>query len=169
MNYHVSTAALLLAAFVNGCGTRAEKAIPRAVRSVLEHADTLEFLTLNPSPPENPASVADTLAGYEILGRVTITDPTLRERLMGGLYAAVNGSDGSVMSCFNPRHALRATRGETVVSVIICFECRSLALDAGRTRTILTIRPDEEVIFNEVAKALKLPSPPAKGNATATE
>jgi len=95
--------------------------MPRVVSRALDQANTYELLSLNPylSRPD--------YYNHAILGRVAIADRATRERLNSELAAGARLSDGRVMACFNPRHAIRVTGADGVVTdVVICFECRQV-------------------------------------------
>ena len=97
-----------------GCGKPHDKALGSRGVAVMEAADSMELMTLYPFPSEggSAASQPEIIHGYRILGRAMVTDAAARRRLVDALFGAIDGSNGPTPSCFNPRHALRATRGQ---------------------------------------------------------
>ncbi len=71
---------------------------------------------------------SDNFYGYEILGSVRLTDHGLLKRMARELDAAVDTNDMMTVRCFWPRHGLRTTVDGKKLELIICFECRMLAL-----------------------------------------
>jgi hypothetical protein len=109
--------------------------VPAGVREVLENADSFELLSLYPYPRGYDAKLwaergydkGETAGDYAVLG-ATALDASGRAMVLNAVYEGIAASDGMVAACFNPRHALRARKGDTVVEAIICFECLSITL-----------------------------------------
>src|SRR5262249_52718145 len=114
-----------------------DNVFPDSFRAVLDAADTVELLSLdpndadfddededdesearprvvNPSPPPAPA---DLFHGFLVLGKTVLEDPAERSAILSALYRGIDESDGDVVMCFDPRHGIRARRGEAVVDV----------------------------------------------------
>jgi hypothetical protein len=103
-----------------------EKQLPQSVREILAHADSLELLSLDPGGPGRPAAMPlNAFHGWTVLGRTTIQDTTQRKAVVGAIDRGVAES-GVPAHCFEPRHGVRATRGQSVVELVICFECRQI-------------------------------------------
>lgn len=105
-----------------------EAAFPSDDRDVLEQPDSLELLALHPYPgtPEGtPAKPEDGFQGYKVLGRAALTDTQERRVLVEGVYKGLNGEYGPAAGCFNPRHALRAKKGERRIDVLLCYQCET--------------------------------------------
>lgn len=62
--------------------------------------------------------------GYPVLGKVEITDPEQRERVIAALKDGIaQGKSMAMAKCFWPRHGLRAVENGKTVDYVICFEC----------------------------------------------
>ncbi|HEV3385811.1 MAG TPA: hypothetical protein VG097_13425 [Gemmata sp.] len=69
---------------------------------------------------------------YPVLGRVDITDPNLRRRIMASVKQDIRS--GAVQNkCFEPRHVLRVKKGGSTIDMVICFKCHnySMSRDGG--------------------------------------
>ncbi|HEY0073697.1 MAG TPA: hypothetical protein VGB77_06310 [Abditibacteriaceae bacterium] len=58
-----------------------------------------------------------------VVGKVRITDSRTKAKLVKALYDGIESHNGFAAACFNPHHGLRATKGNRIVDVVICFEC----------------------------------------------
>jgi hypothetical protein len=70
--------------------------------------------------PENSDKV---FHRFPILGRTEITSAGEKTDLLKSFAKGILESDGSVASCFNPRHGIRIITGTTTNDFVICFEC----------------------------------------------
>ncbi|MEM7262122.1 MAG: hypothetical protein AAF488_09035, partial [Planctomycetota bacterium] len=89
----------------------------QSIRDTLEQSDTFELMALHPSPAgmrEESEVEGKKLHGYEILGATTI-DATERRTVLEAVYQGIAASEGVVAACFNPRHGIRAVRGDQTV------------------------------------------------------
>ncbi len=116
--------------------------IPRRLWDALDHADRYELLSLDPD-------VSDTdepplFHHFHILGRTDVTDAD-RRRLNNALDAGVRGNSGAVAACFQPRHGIRVTTGETTTDFVICFHCLHISVyrDDERLEGMLTTESPE--------------------------
>lgn len=148
---------LLGAAVLSGCGDPVVNVFPGEARGILEGAERLELVTLDPSYEDFDAKRPDTLHGYRILGRAEIADAAAREGLVRGLFEAVRAPEGGASGCgFNPRHALIATRGGKRVDVLICFQCGDLELFLGEKPTFGHVRRGTPEVFENAVRAAGL-------------
>ncbi|MDA1195443.1 MAG: hypothetical protein O2894_09700 [Planctomycetota bacterium] len=94
-------------------------------RDIIEHAASVELLTLNPHQLVDGklSPETDRLRGYGVLGRVTVTDDTEHRSIVEAVYRGLKGEGAGPASCFWPRHALRFTHDGRTVELLICFEC----------------------------------------------
>jgi len=58
-----------------------------------------------------------------VLGRTTVANPAARHELAEAVVLGVGKGTGIGAKCFEPRHGIRATYGEKVVDLVICFAC----------------------------------------------
>ncbi len=127
---HLPRSFLLLCclAILAGCSSAADDAIPRSARSVLEHADSFELLSLK------PRGVADDDESWKkdprekfrwwgiVLGKIQIKSDADRSEMLAAVGRQINPKSPA-FHCFNPRHAIHAVRGADSVDIVICFEC----------------------------------------------
>jgi hypothetical protein len=129
--------------------------MPQAAWQALHDADQYELLSLYPylSKPD--------FYGHEILGRTTITDKAIQERLNQAFQLGVRDSDGRMMACFNPRHGIRVTHGDVVTEFVICFECRQVEVwRGGKKLAFFLTSKSPQPIFDEVLQQAGLPLAP---------
>ncbi len=81
-------------------------------RRVLERADTLELVGINPLLASE---------SWEV-GKVSITDSALRKQILDQLFDDIRNGDEPAM-CFNPHHLIRARHDGKEIELIICFQC----------------------------------------------
>ena len=72
--------------------------------------------TVAPAPPAH-------FRGYAILGKVEITDPAARQEIVKAVLDGISESDGTVASCFWPRHGVQVLTNGKAVDYVICYEC----------------------------------------------
>ena len=152
------TAAVVAAAVLSGCarGPAAE---------FIGEWDTAEIVSLDPGVMKQYAQGDDVKAEFfyewKVIGRAKLGDRAVVERLLTALDAGITEGERP-MKCFDPRHALRVTRGDSTRDLVICFECRQVyfyevSWESGKQiNTHLTSRSPEP-IFDEIFKAAGLP------------
>lgn len=132
-----SFVSLALALFA-GCGRRADEGtgpqatvrtgqqFPDQLRNVLESDPVFELLTLE---PDRVGDKPREYYGYEILGRAPIS----KERGYELIRSIKQGMAESQYSfaCFEPRHGLRLTANDSIVDIVICFECQWIKVYVG--------------------------------------
>jgi hypothetical protein len=151
--------AAVLTAPSTACRAADKNALPDDVLAVLEKADKLEVLSIDPTPARRTAvREGTTLYGYTILGQTALTDAKARGELLDALKKGIAANDGVAAACFNPRHALRATHEKKTVEVVICFECLSMQyyVDGKRIGSVLTTRSPKGA-FDKVLADAKAP------------
>ncbi|MHC4955011.1 MAG: hypothetical protein ACYTGZ_14095 [Planctomycetota bacterium] len=146
---------------------RAAKAIPEDVRRALQDSDELELLSLHPMPRAYDPSYwskhgLDTkplIADYAILGARKL-EGNDRVAALNAFYRGVADTDGTVAACFNPRHALRASKGGATFSAVICYECLSMTFfrDGKRIGKTLTTESPKTTL-NRLLKQANVPLP----------
>lgn len=152
---NVRCAALLLAALAAAPAL----ALPPETRKLLDSADSVELLSLDPKPFP-PDAKNRGFHGYKELGRVKLAKKAGREAVLKALYRGIDDSKGLVAGCFNPRHGIRAVSGDKTVDLVICYECLSMQVfvNGKRAPAALTVR-GPEVLFNKVLGDAKVPLP----------
>src|SRR5262245_11919472 len=104
--------ALLLA----GAPLGAKEKLPADVTGVLDKAEAIELLSLDPKPLEKKTK--DDFHGYKVLGKTVLKTKADREKIVKALKKGIDDSKGLVAGCFNPRHGIRATVGGTTVELV---------------------------------------------------
>ena len=96
---------------------------------------------------------------WPILGQTVLSGAKERQMVIANLRRAARGAWDSA-SCFNPRHAIRATNATGTYDVLLCFECGRAAifLPNGETRWI-PIHGSPEVL-NQILTAARVPLRP---------
>jgi hypothetical protein len=147
----VSVLALLLA----GYAVRGDS-IPAGTRDVLTKADSFELYSLDPDPRNRPAE--NGFHGWKVLGKTTVKDAEVRQKLVTALEKAAAANDGSVAGCFNPRHGIRVKRGDKTLDLVICFQCFQVEVFDGDKRDKgFLITDAARDAFNKVLKDADLP------------
>ena len=127
------SSALLLGALIAGCGrsssTLTTATIPAPDELTLYAIDGLV------NEPESFVTDAKHFRGYEVLGKLEITDPESRREIMAAVLAGIGESDGTVASCFWPRHGVHVVTDGKAVDYVICYECLQAYVfsEAGNT------------------------------------
>ena len=104
------------------------RAKPGGVLAALANPDRVELIALHPYPHQiKEDEQMDRMHGYGVLGRAVMSDDASANTLLAGIeIGIIEASDGLTVDCFNPRHGLRATVGQTLWELVICYECRSM-------------------------------------------
>jgi hypothetical protein len=154
MRYIRCALGLALALGACGCGVDLMAA---DVRFILDSPDDFELISLDPDHEAPKAK--DQFHGWNVLGKVSITDRGEQATLRQALYQGVReNKDGMVAGCFIPRHGLRVTRDGKTVELVICFQCMSMQVFGVKTRSLLTTSSPANV-FNEVLRDKGVPLP----------
>jgi hypothetical protein len=136
--------------------TPAAPALPAETRKLLDKADSVELLSLDPMVPEEKKQG---FHGYKVLGVLKLEKKADREKLLKALYKGIDDSDGSVAGCFIPRHGIRAKVGGKVIELVICFQCHSMNVSVDGKRSSVLTAPGPAPTFNKLLKDAKIPLP----------
>jgi len=114
--------------------------LPSTTESILRNADSFELYSLNPARMET--TLPNDFHGWHVLGQVTIEDRAIQKSLLNSLDSGIRATDLKPASCFNPRHAIRATKGNDRVDLLVCFECSQIYmfLNGKKLDTLLVSR-----------------------------
>jgi hypothetical protein len=140
---------------------------PADARKVLETGEHFVLLSLDPTHPalrsESAPPPKETFHDYSVLGKTEIRSAEERTELLRALDKGIADSDGSVASCFNPRHGISATLHGETVDLIICFECLSIETYTthrdgvlNRSKNVFTTRSPQPT-FNRALERARLP------------
>src|SRR5262249_1492526 len=125
------------------------------IKAVLEKADTLELVSLEPVEEKSDKG----LHGWKVLGKTELKDAEVRKKVLAALQKGISDSDGKAARCFIPRHALLAKQSDKSVDLIICFECAQVQIFTGKDDKPggVTVTKSPEATFDEVLKAAGVP------------
>lgn len=90
------------------------------------------------------------LHGYPVLGKVEITDAGKRRELIAALRDGMNRSDGTMMKCFWPRHAIRFVKDGETQDYVICFQCQQLELRSGIAKVVKAITKEPQTVLDKM-------------------
>jgi hypothetical protein len=121
--------------------------LPTDVQNILAHPDRIELLSLQPTPFPRPEP-AHAFHDWKVLGRVTVLNSWTQGKIIRAVKKGIADSDGSVAACFNPRHGIRAVRGEHTADLVLCFECNQIYvyLDGEKKTTVLTAKTGQPAL-----------------------
>lgn len=134
-----------------GCG----KPLPQAMLD-LNSADTVELISLDPNVKPG-AKGPEYLQEYKILGTLKISDAAQRKKVVAAVTKSIQESDGSVVECFNPRHAVRFSKAGTGHELVLCFECmRANYFVARNPRGTLPLSKSGETELDQILSEAKV-------------
>jgi hypothetical protein len=131
--------------------------IADAIEKMGQTQDKIFLYSLNPKqlrisegkPPENSDEV---FHGYPILGRVEITSPEEKIRLLSAFVKGVRENSGFVLYCFDPRHGIRMVSETTTNDFAICFECLQVQAYGFNGGGNFLTSNSPRTVFNDVLK-----------------
>jgi hypothetical protein len=121
----------------------------------LAGAEWYELLSLHPQHSETG------FYNHEVLGRTAVTDAATRQKLNGALQSGVREGDGTIMTCFKPRHGIRVARAGVSTGFVICFECRQVQVwRRGEKIAFFRTSASPETAFDEALRQANVPLTP---------
>lgn len=144
--------------------------LPQDIQTLLENADTFTLFSVKPEPDFDRKST-NTFEGHEILGQLKIQSQGTRTELVNALNDGISaeyrhkrpGETLALPSCFNPRHGIRAKKGDATIEFLICFECRQIYITyippRSATNQLFLTTSVPAATFNEVLKDAGVPLP----------
>jgi hypothetical protein len=134
--------------------------LPPAAQAILDRADQIELYSLEPNPTaeQRKASKEKPLHGWLVLGKTKLEAAPTRKAVLDALAKGMAAPSRGA-KCFDPRHAIRATRGGKTVDLVICFECSWVHVHLGGKKDgpALTIASGTQPAFDKVLKAAGVP------------
>jgi hypothetical protein len=95
--------------------------------------------------------IDDMEGSWTISGEVRLSDKKIMAELARSLRNGIEeDSDYGPPPCFRPRHAIQFRRGETVVTVLICFECAQCYTHGFKERQSFQVSAAPEVTWTRV-------------------
>ncbi|HEY2159075.1 MAG TPA: hypothetical protein VGH33_25835 [Isosphaeraceae bacterium] len=123
--------------------------LPPAASVLLDEADAVELISLEPR--DRPANSEESFHGWKVLGRGDLRDPASRRAIITSVKRGIGAAD-KVAGCFEPRHGLRATKGDRSADLVICFSCGWIEVHSeGKTSSVWTSDSPKEA-FNKALR-----------------
>ena len=138
--------------------------LPAELQDALKNADNFTLYSIKPEPDFQHTST-NTFEDHVILGQVDVKSKDTRTKLIAALKDGIDEQNKRVPpgviwlpDCFNPRHGIRATKGNETVELLICFECEQIqgSSNQGKSWSFITTRTPAP-IFNGVLKKAHVP------------
>ena len=145
--------------------------LPEDVATLLENADEFTLYSVAPYPNylselSGHASSTNLFQGHAILGQLEIASPVTRTNLVVALNKGIAAeywsylpvSTRAIPNCFNPRHAIRAKKGDEAVELLICFECKQIEITSNKNgKWSYLTTSDPATVFNSILKQANVP------------
>lgn len=136
-------------------------------RKILENNQQFILYSLDPSSrysvstiaTETRKSVKEKFHNYDVLGKTRITNPAIKAKLVEALESGIDEGGSAGMMCFDPRHGIRAVRGDQTVDLVICFECQKISVYTNRSSGTAYTSSSPRKDFNDVLVDAKIPLP----------
>ena len=100
---------------------------PADSRAVFEGADRMILYSIETLPDGG----VNTFHDYPIVGQTEIADVKTRRALVAHIYHGI-ATHRDAAGCFDPRHAIRASKGDKTVDLVICFSCSGIEVHYGK-------------------------------------
>ncbi len=126
-------------------------------------AKEIELLSLDPIThlDENKKVIppANSFHGFAILRTARLTDSKDILRLAESLGTAIDQGKSSAL-CFSPRHALRISRPDGPLDIVVCFECQAVQVHGLTGLGYTALAPElAQTIWEAIFTAHLLTSP----------
>jgi hypothetical protein len=139
--------------------------LPDDVVDVLRHAERYELLSLDGRVfgPAAAATGERLHDRYPVLGRVRVDDPADRAALFDALQSSSRWGLNVPALCFDPHHAIRATRDGHTTDVLVCFACfQAQVWQDGKQVGGFTIGRSPRGTFDAVLRKAGVPLAPER-------
>lgn len=126
--------------------------LPEDVLSVLEKADKIEILSIDPvfKKEKDVDKTKEKFHGYQVIGKIEVKEE-VRKKIISSFLEDMVGKN-EMAKCFEPRHAIHAVLGEKTVDLVICFRCQqfNVYVNSSTTSKTYAISKAPEPIFDKV-------------------
>jgi hypothetical protein len=120
------------------------------VKAVLDQAEKFDLYVLD---PKGAATPKEEFHKYTVKRKVSIEDEVSRRRLTKVLDDLMHKPKSS--RCFNPGFAIRATKMDQVVDLLICFDCGHIGIHLnGKDLGLTPMDADGEAIGTAAFEAV---------------
>lgn len=141
--------------------------LPQDVETALENAETFTLFSIEPVP-DFQHKATNTFQGHAILGQLDVQSKETRTELIDALNKGISAGENPLApvgadlhSCFDPRHAIRAKKGNETVELFISFECNQIYItyitSRSGTNQLFMTSGDPAETFNKVLKDAGVP------------
>jgi hypothetical protein len=133
--------------------------LPAAAAKVLCNAYQFELLSIYPDPRSEVSGGQGTFHGYPVLGRTAVTQSSMRKAILQAVEKGLAEHDDSRSRCvFEPRHAIHAADGKSIVDVLICFTCHDvLVIGPNGERQGLLITGSPRPLLDKILSEAGIP------------
>jgi len=109
-------------------GAEKNNEMPAELNAALNSASTGILYSLEPITEPNPPGPL--LHGFKILGRTNL-DQKQTVAAVNAFKTAISDCGRASVACFDPRHALRITKGDQAYDLLLCYACHNLYVYRG--------------------------------------
>jgi hypothetical protein len=141
--------------------------LPMELQNFLKNAETFTLFSIEPNPDFEHKST-NTFQGHAILGRLNFQTASNRAKLIAALDDGIGEEEKSIPpgvgvplpDCFNPRHGIRATKGDETIEFLICFECAQIQVSSNKGKSWFFMTAKKPAgVFNSVLRRVHVPLP----------
>lgn len=125
------------------------------LRAIIEHADRATLYSIWPHPGHRstpPPTSEGEFHGFPVLGKVELREETTRSRVLQALLISVDDNFAGDSLCFEPRHALRLSRGTDEVDLVICYYCGYMIITKGKESERVCLSSSSKAALNRVLR-----------------
>jgi hypothetical protein len=135
-----------------------EVALPESLKA-LAAADKVILYSIdgNGYAPGKEPNAAEKFNGFPVLGKMELGKEA-RTEVLGALVKGINND--SPAKCFEPRHAIRAIKGDAVTDYVICFACNQTSVMANGKLTKIRIAASAQPALDKLLKGANVPLAP---------
>jgi hypothetical protein len=130
--------------------------LPAQARAILDKAAWIHVYSLDPRSVD---ARAKTFRTWRLLGKTTVKDAKVRDKLLDALYRGIRAK-AKTTTGFQPRYALRASHAGRTVDLLVCFECGWVFVyyDGRKTESaIVRIAPSPDAVFAKILQDARVP------------
>jgi len=135
-------------------GAETNNKIPAELDAALNRASKGVLYSLEPITEANPPGPK--LHGFKILGKTKL-DQEQTVAAVNAFKAAISDCGHNSVACFDPRHALRVTKGDQTYDLLLWYECNSLEVYRGDKRFTSFCAAGSPKTLNGLLTAAKIP------------
>lgn len=98
--------------------------VPVEAREILDNAGEIILFGSDASPAKvRKIPGMKPIPYLGVMPGKVVRDSKVRDRILNAVYAGVGDPKADPKKCFEPNHAVRATRNGKSVDLVICFKC----------------------------------------------